>query len=59
MKHKPVIIKDMAWIGFNVIILKGVTICISAVVVAGSVVAKDLSDCTMLRLIRPANDTKI
>lgn len=41
---KPIIIKDKAWIGFNSIILKGVTIGEGAVVAAGSVVTKDVPD---------------
>ena len=40
----PVIIKDKAWIGFNTIILKGVTIGEGAIVGAGSVVTKDVPD---------------
>lgn len=44
VKHAPVVIKDKAWIGFNVIILKGVTIGTGAVVAAGSVVTKDVPD---------------
>lgn len=39
-----VTIKNKAWIGFNVIILKGVTIGEGAVVAAGSVVTKDVPD---------------
>ncbi|WP_302048294.1 acyltransferase [Megamonas funiformis] len=39
---KPIIIKDKAWIGFNVIILKGVTIGEGAIVGAGAVVTKDV-----------------
>lgn len=39
-----VIIKNKAWIGFNVIILKGVTIGEGAVVAAGSVITKDVPD---------------
>lgn len=39
-----IIIKDKSWIGFNVIILKGVTIGEGAVVAAGSVVTKDVPD---------------
>ncbi len=37
-------IKDKAWIGFNSIILKGVTIGEGAIVGAGSVVTKDVPD---------------
>jgi acetyltransferase-like isoleucine patch superfamily enzyme len=39
-----IIIKDYAWISFNVIILKGVTIGEGAIVAAGSVVTKDVPD---------------
>ena len=39
-----IVIKDYAWISFNVIILKGVTIGEGAVVAAGSVVTKDVPD---------------
>jgi acetyltransferase-like isoleucine patch superfamily enzyme len=41
---KPVVIKDNAWIGFNSIILKGVTIGKGAVVGAGSVVTRSVPD---------------
>lgn len=41
---KPVVIKNDAWIGLNVIILKGVTIGEGAIVGAGSVVTKDVPD---------------
>ena len=39
-----VTVKDKAWIGFNSIILKGVTIGEGAIVGAGSVVTKDVPD---------------
>lgn len=42
VKTAPIIIQDKVWIGFNVIILKGVTIGEGAVVGAGSVVTKDV-----------------
>lgn len=44
IESAPVIIKDKAWIGFNCIILKGVTIGEGAIVGAGSVVTKDVPD---------------
>jgi len=40
--HAPVVIRDKAWIGFNVSILKGVTIGEGAVVGACSVVTRDV-----------------
>ena len=40
----PILIKNKVWVGFNVIILKGVTIGEGAVVAAGSVVTKDVPD---------------
>lgn len=45
---KPIIIKSNAWIGMNCIILKGVTIGEGAIVGAGSVVTKDVSDWTVV-----------
>jgi acetyltransferase-like isoleucine patch superfamily enzyme len=48
VKHCPVIIKDKAWIGFNSIILKGVTIGEGAIVGAGSIVTKDVPDYTVV-----------
>jgi acetyltransferase-like isoleucine patch superfamily enzyme len=44
VKNAPIIIKNKAWIGFNSIILKGVTIGEGAIIAAGSVVAKDVPD---------------
>ena len=41
---EKIFINDNAWIGFNSIILKGVTIGKGAVVAAGSVVTKDVPD---------------
>lgn len=38
----PVTIRDRVWIGFNAIVLKGVTIGEGAVVAAGAVVTKDV-----------------
>lgn len=40
----PIVIMDDAWISFNCIILKGVTIGKGAIVAAGSVVTKDVPD---------------
>lgn len=47
VKIAPVKIGDKAWIGFNVIILKGVTIGEGAVVAAGSVVTRDVPPFTV------------
>ena len=44
LKSNPVVVKDYAWISSDVIILPGVTIGEGAVVAAGSVVTKDVSD---------------
>ena len=40
--HAPVVIANKAWIGFNVTVLKGVTIGEGAVVAACAVVTKDI-----------------
>ena len=42
--NAPITIKDKVWIGFNSIIMKGVTIGEGAIVGAGSVVTKDVPD---------------
>jgi len=42
--HKPIVIKDGAWIASGVIICAGVTIGENAVVGAGSVVTRDVPD---------------
>ena len=42
--NKDVIIKDFVWLGHGVTILPGITIGEGAVVAAGSVVVKDVSD---------------
>lgn len=44
VKRSKIKIKDKAWIGFNCIILKGVTIGEGAIIAAGSVVTKDIPD---------------
>jgi maltose O-acetyltransferase len=44
----PVSIEDNVWIGFNVIILPGVTIHEGAVVGAGSVVTRDVPKCAVV-----------
>lgn len=46
--REPIIIGDDAWIGFNAIILKGVTIGEGAVVGAGAVVTKDVPPYTVV-----------
>lgn len=48
VKKGKIKIKDKAWIGFNSIILKGVTIGEGAIVGAGSVVTKDVPDWTIV-----------
>lgn len=48
VKIGSVIIQDKAWIGFNSIILKGVTIGEGAIVAAGSVVVKDVAPYTIV-----------
>ena len=45
---KPIIVKDYAWINFNAVILKGVSIGEGAIVAAGSIVTKDVPDFTMV-----------
>lgn len=57
VKIAPVTIGSRVWIGFNAIILKGVTIGEGAVVAAGAVVTKDVAPYTVVagnpaRLIR-------
>lgn len=48
VKTKPIIIQDKAWIGFNAIILKGVTVGEGAIVAAGAVVTKDVPPYTVV-----------
>ena len=48
VESAPIIVEDRSWIGFNVIILKGVTIGEGAVVAAGSVVTKDVAPYTLV-----------
>jgi len=43
-----VTIQDKVWVGFNAIILKGVTVGTGAVVAAGSVVTKDVEPWTVV-----------
>lgn len=44
----PVVIEDRVWIGFNAIVLKGVTIGEGAIVGAGSVVTRDVPPNTIV-----------
>ena len=44
IQSKPIIIKDYAWISFNVTVLKGVTIGTGSIIGANSVVTKDVPD---------------
>lgn len=48
VKIAPVRIEDKVWIGFNAIILKGLTIGEGAIVAAGSVVSKDVAPYTLV-----------
>lgn len=59
--NKPIVIEDKAWIGFNSIILKGVTIGEGAIVAAGSVVTKNVEPFTVVggnpaQIIKKLND---
>lgn len=47
-KFAPVVIEDDVWIGFNAIILKGVTLGTGAVVGAGSVITKNVEPFTVV-----------
>lgn len=44
VESEQIVVKNKSWIGFNVIVLKGVTIGEGAIVAAGSVVTKDVPD---------------
>ncbi|MCB2141104.1 acyltransferase [bacterium] len=48
VERNQVNIKDKAWIGFNSIIIKGVTVGEGAVVGAGSIVTKDVAPWTIV-----------
>jgi acetyltransferase-like isoleucine patch superfamily enzyme len=48
LSEKPVIIEDNVWIGFNCIILKGVTIKRGAIIAAGSLVKDDVEAYTVV-----------
>ncbi len=48
VKSKPIKICDKVWIGFDVVILKGVTIGEGAIVGARSVVTKDVEPWTVV-----------
>ncbi|MCZ8356643.1 MAG: acyltransferase [Microcystis sp. LE19-388.1G] len=48
IQSAPVVIEDHVWIGFNVGILKGVTIGKGAIIGAGSVVTKDVEPFTVV-----------
>jgi len=58
VKRGKIIIKNKAWVGFDCIILKGVTIGEGAVVAAGSVVVKDVPDWTIVAG-NPAQQIKV
>lgn len=48
VESKPIVIKDKAWLGFNVTVLKGVTIGEGAIIGACSVVTKDVPPYTVV-----------
>jgi len=48
VKIRSVSIRDKVWIGFNVIVLKGVTVGEGAVIAAGSVVTRDVAPYTLV-----------
>jgi galactoside O-acetyltransferase len=48
VKSKPIVISDKAWIGFDSVILKGVTIGEGAVVGARSVITRDVEPWTVV-----------
>ncbi len=48
VESAPIVIKDKAWIGFDVVILKGVIVGEGAVVAARSVVTKDVPPFTVV-----------
>ncbi len=48
VKSLPIVIENKAWLGFNTIILKGVTVGQGAIVAAGSVVTKDVPPFTIV-----------
>ncbi|MCB0478344.1 MAG: acyltransferase [Crocinitomicaceae bacterium] len=48
IETKPIVIEDYAWINFNAVILKGVTIGKGAIVAAGAVVTKDVPPFTLV-----------
>lgn len=59
---RPVIIRRKAWIGAGDIILPGVTVGENAIIAAGAVVTKDVSDNTVVagvpaRILRTINNT--
>lgn len=45
----PIVIKNGAWIGSGAIILRGVTIGEKAIIAAGTVVDRDVPDCTLVK----------
>nr|WP_321573709.1 acyltransferase [Nocardioides sp. Kera G14] len=62
VKVAPIVVNDKAWIGFNSIILAGVTIGEGAVIGAGSVVTRDVPPYTIVggnpaRVIREIEET--
>jgi acetyltransferase-like isoleucine patch superfamily enzyme len=48
VENKPIVVKRKSWLGFNSILMKGVTVGEGSVVAAGSVVTKDVEPFTIV-----------
>lgn len=67
IRSEKIVIGSKSWIGFNTIILKGVTIGEGAIIGAGSVVTRDIpawhiaagNPCTIIRKISPTRDASV
>ncbi len=63
-KPKPIYIKENVWLGYGVIVMKGVTIGENTIIGSGSVVTKDIpanviaagNPCKVIKQLQPATD---